>query len=311
LSIVNKEAMRKLYILLFIALILPGILSAQRSRNRWKAYRSELHFGAGPSNFLGELGGADQIGTDFLRDLEINQTRLSLSGGLRYKLSQMFAINTKLTYGKVSGNDNLTKEFFRNYRNLNFKTNIYELSSNFEFAFIREQVGHRYRLKGVRGQRGFEMSAYGFVGVGFFYFNPKGQKPESDEWVELRDLGTEGQGISSTRELYSNFQFCIPIGLGLKYSFDRRWGIGLEYGIRKTFTDYIDDASKTYYDNSSLAVENGALSAVMADKSNKDFPYITAAGAQRGDPRDKDAYMFAIISINYKLRTGRSSFPMF
>src|SRR5688572_15126015 len=303
--------MRKLYILLFIALILPGILSAQRSRNRWKAYRSELHFGAGPSNFLGELGGADQIGTDFLRDLEINQTRLSLSGGLRYKLSQMFAINTKLTYGKVSGNDNLTKEFFRNYRNLNFKTNIYELSSNFEFAFIREQVGHRYRLKGVRGQRGFEMSAYGFVGVGFFYFNPKGQKPESDEWVELRDLGTEGQGISSTRELYSNFQFCIPIGLGLKYSFDRRWGIGLEYGIRKTFTDYIDDASKTYYDNSSLAVENGALSAVMADKSNKDFPYITAAGAQRGDPRDKDAYMFAIISINYKLRTGRSSFPMF
>ena len=311
MSIVNKEAMRKLYILLFIALILPGILSAQRSRNRWKAYRSELHFGAGPSNFLGELGGADQIGTDFLRDLEINQTRLSLSGGLRYKLSQMFAINTKLTYGKVSGNDNLTKEFFRNYRNLNFKTNIYELSSNFEFAFIREQVGHRYRLKGVRGQRGFEMSAYGFVGVGFFYFNPKGQKPESDEWVELRDLGTEGQGISSTREQYSNFQFCIPIGLGLKYSFDRRWGIGLEYGIRKTFTDYIDDASKTYYDNSSLAVENGALSAVMADKSNKDFPYITAAGAQRGDPRDKDAYMFAIISINYKLRTGRSSFPMF
>jgi hypothetical protein len=88
-------------------------------------------------------------------------------------------------------------------------------------------------------------------------------------------------------------------------------GIGLEYGIRKTFTDYIDDASKTYYDNSTLAIENGALSALMADKSTKDFPYITAAGEQRGDPRDKDSYMFAIISINYKLRTGRSSFPMF
>ena len=44
---------------------------------------------------------------------------------------------------------------------------------------------------------------------------------------------------------------------------------------------------------------------------NKEFPYITAAGEQRGDPRDKDSYMFAVISLNYKLRTGRSSFPMF
>ncbi|MBK8415745.1 MAG: hypothetical protein IPL22_15345 [Bacteroidetes bacterium] len=49
----------------------------------------------------------------------------------------------------------------------------------------------------------------------------------------------------------------------------------------------------------------------MADKSDQEFPYITAAGQQRGDPRDKDAYMFAIISINYKIRTGRSAFPMF
>jgi hypothetical protein len=220
--VANKKVMKKFYVVLFIVLVLPGVVTAQRYKSRWKAYRSELHFGAGPSNFLGELGGADQIGTDYFRDLEINQTRLSLSGGLRYKLSQMFAINTKLTYGKVTGDDNLTKEFFRNYRNLNFKTNIYELSSNFEFAFIREQVGHRYRLKGVRGQRGFEMSAYGFVGVGLFYFKPKGQNGE--EWVELRDLGTEGQGISSTRKKYSNFQFCIPVGIGLKYSFDRRWG---------------------------------------------------------------------------------------
>src|SRR6187399_488122 len=121
---VNREAMRKLYILLFIILVMPGIVNAQRYRNRWKAYRTEVHFGAGPSNFLGELGGADQIGTNYLKDLEINQTRLSLCGGLRYKLSPMFALNTKMTYGKVTGDDNLTKEFFRNYRNLNFKTNI-------------------------------------------------------------------------------------------------------------------------------------------------------------------------------------------
>lgn len=305
----RTQPMKKLYILLAVIILLPGLVEAQRYKQRWKAYRTEVHFGAGPSNFLGELGGADQIGTDYFKDLELSQTRLSLSGGLRYKLSQMFAMNTKLTYGKLSGDDDLTKEFFRNYRNLNFKTNIWELSTNLEFAFIREQVGHRYRLKGVRGQRGFEFSAYGFIGVGAFYFNPKGEYNGS--WEKLRNLGTEGQGITSTRKKYSNVQVCIPVGLGVKYSIDRRWGIGLEYGIRKTFTDYIDDASKTYYDNNAILAENGPLAAAMADKSDKEFPYITAPGEQRGDPRDKDSYMFAIISINYKLRTGRSSFPMF
>jgi hypothetical protein len=305
-----RSNMKKLYLILIIAISLPVMVNAQRYKQRWKAYRSEVHFGVGPSNFLGELGGANQIGTDYFKDLEISQTRLAFSGGLRYKLSQQFAINTHLTYGKVAGSDDLTKEFFRHYRNLNFKSNILELNSNFEVAFIKEQVGHRYRLRGVRGQRGFEMSVYGFLGIGVFYFNPKGQT-EGGEWVDLNTLGTEGQGLSGTRKKYSKVQLCIPVGIGFKYSFDRRWGIGLEYGIRKTFTDYIDDASKTYYDNSTIAAQSGALAAAMADKSTGDFPYITRAGEQRGDPRDKDAYMFAIISLNYKLRGGRSAFPMF
>ncbi|MBL7915129.1 MAG: outer membrane beta-barrel protein [Bacteroidia bacterium] len=302
--------MKKSYILLVLSiLILPGIVEAQRYKQRWKSYRSELHFGIGPSNFLGELGGADQVGTNYFKDLEFGQTRLAVAAGLRYKLSQMLALNTKLSYGKVSGSDDLTKEFFRNYRNLDFKTNIWEASTNLEIAFIREQVGHRYRLKGVRGQRGFEISAYGFIGVGVFYFNPKGSL--GSEYVNLQSLGTEGQGISSTRKKYSKVQLAIPLGIGFKYAIDRRWGVGLEYGIRKTFTDYIDDASKTYYDNNEILSFNGAVAAAMADKSDQEFPYITAAGQQRGDPRDKDAYMFAIISINYKIRTGRSAFPMF
>jgi hypothetical protein len=301
--------MKKLLIILVITSMLPDMLFSQMSKRRWKTFRTELSFGVGASNFLGELGGADQIGTDYFKDLEFSQTRLAVAAGIRYKLSQTFALNTHLSYAKLSGDDALTKEFFRNYRNLNFKTNIWELNTNFEFAFIREQLGHRYKLRGVRGQRGFEISAYGFVGLGVFYFNPKGEL--GDEWYDLQPLGTEGQGISETRKKYSKIQLCIPVGVGFKYSFDRRWGIGLEYGIRKTFTDYIDDASKTYYNNNQILIQHGAIAANLADKSDHEFPYITAPGEQRGDPRDKDSYMFAVISINYKLRTGRSAFPMF
>ena len=94
-------------------------------------------------------------------------------------------------------------------------------------------------------------------------------------------------------------------------------GVGFEFGVRKTFTDYIDDVSKTYYDNEAIKQKYGQVAALLADpsvsssNSNVDDDVITAPGQQRGDPRDNDAYMFAVISIHYKLRTGRSNFPVF
>lgn len=296
-------------IVVLLVVLLPSLASAQRYKQRWKSYRTEVHFGAGVTNFLGELGGADQEGTDYFKDLEISETNLAISAGFRYRLSQVFSLNNTLTYGRVTGDDALTKEFFRNYRNLNFRSDIVEASSTVEVALIKEQVGARYRLKGIRGARGFELSAYAFAGLGLFYFNPKGEY--RGEWVNLAELNTEGQGLTDTRKDYSRIQLAIPVGIGFKYGIDRRWSVGLQYGIRKTFTDYIDDVSKTYYSPSALTSSGGSLAAEMADKSDNEFPYITAVGEQRGDPRDKDSYMFAIFSISYKLRTGRSGFPMF
>jgi hypothetical protein len=93
--------------------------------------------------------------------------------GLRYKLSNYFALKGNATYGRVSGNDNLTTETFRHNRNLNFFSDIIELNVNFEAAFQQEQIGHRYRLRKLKGLRGYEIYMYGFAGVGIFYFNPK------------------------------------------------------------------------------------------------------------------------------------------
>jgi hypothetical protein len=86
--------------------------------------------------------------------------------------------------------------------------------------------------------------------------------------------------------------------------------MGFEFGIRKTFTDYIDDVSKTYYDNDAISQANGPIAAALADPSLVETP-ATNVGSQRGDPSDKDAYMFMIFSIHYKLRTGRTNFPIF
>lgn len=304
----------KLIRLSLLLLIIPYVSNSQASRKRWKAYRIEFDLGVGASNFLGELGGANQVGTHAFRDLELNQSRLAFSGGIRYRLAQWFALHPRITYGKVAGDDKLTTEFFRNYRNLNFKSNILELAMTGEVSFIKEQVGRRYRLRGVRGIRNIEISAYGFAGVGAFYFNPKGEY--NGKFYALQPLGTEGQGAIETRKKYKRIQICVPLGLGFKYAIDRNWSIGLELGLRHTFTDYIDDVSKTYVDPSLLLRENGQLSPLLADKSRPeeyipDYTYITEAGQQRGDPRHNDSYMFAIFSLNYRLKTGRVNYPMF
>ena len=295
--------------LVFLVVGIPTLVNAQR----WKRQRYEFALGVGATNFLGDLGGADQIGTHYFKDFEWSMTRIAAAVNLRYKLSEFFALNSHFTYGRVAGDDKLTKEFFRNYRNLNFWSDIYELNINFEGAFQQEQIGHRYRLKRVKGIKAYEIYTYLFGGIGVFYFDPKTRF--NGETVRLRPLGTEGQGFVPTRKKYSEIQFCIPLGIGFKYTLDRKWGVGLELGIRKTFTDYIDDVSRTFFDYYYWEQKYGSAKATyinsIADRSSHDHPYITAPGAQRGQPRYKDSYMFAIFSINYKLRTGRNNLPLF
>ncbi len=293
---------------LLLFLLSVTLLPLASEAQRWKRQRYEFSFGAGASNFLGELGGANQIGTNYFKDLEWSQTRFAVAIGLRYKLSNYFALKSHLTYGRVAGDDKLTTEYFRNYRNLNFFSDIYEFNVNFEGAFQQEQVGHRYRLRKVRGLKGYELYTYGFVGVGVFYFDPRTDYLGSV--VRLQPLGTEGQGLIASRTKYSLIGICIPVGIGFKYTIDRYWGVGLEIGLRKTFTDYIDDVSTTYFGFANYPDAND-LAAVLADRSNKSDPKVTTAGQQRGDPRDKDSYMFGIFSLNYKLRTGRNNLPRF
>ncbi len=299
--------MKKVVLILLTFLFLGSNISEAQ---RWKRQRYEISFGAGVSNFLGELGGANQIGTHYFRDLEWSMSRFAASVGLRYKLSNYFALKSHLTYGRVTGNDNTTTEVFRNYRNLNFYSDIYEFNVNFEGAFQQEQIGHRYRLRKVKGLRGYELYTYGFVGLGVFYMDPRTNYQGTS--IRLQPLGTEGQGLVASRSKYSLVQFCIPVGIGFKYTVNRSWGVGLELGIRKTFTDYIDDVSTTYFDFQNYP-DADPLAAVLADRSGKDPNRIqvTAPGAQRGDPREKDAYMFAIFSLNYKLTTGRNNLPRF
>ncbi len=299
-------------------LLLLLLVASMAQAQRWKRNRYEFNFGVGVSNFLGELGGANQVGTHYFKDFEWSLTNFAASVGLRYKLSSYFALNSHLTYGRISGDDKLTTEFYRHYRNLSFYSNIYEFNINFEGAYQEEQMGRLYRLKGHHGGKlGYEIYMYAFAGVGIFYFDPK--TTYQGKTYRLQPLGTEGEGWDPAKSKYSLVQFCIPLGLGFKYTLDQTWGVGLEVGMRKTFTDYLDDVSTNYYDFSNAPKgSDESIAALLADRSgtdgvNKDPNYVqvTGPGVQRGNPKEKDSYMFAVFSVNYKIKAAKHGSPRF
>ena len=55
-------------------------------------------------------------------------------------------------------------------------------------------------------------------------------------------------------ERYRLTEVAIPMGLGVKYRLTERFILGLDAGLRKTFTDYLDDVSGTYVNNDDLLV---------------------------------------------------------
>jgi opacity protein-like surface antigen len=276
--------------------------------------------GIGAANFLGEVGGADQIGTNFLKDLNFSATRPSLQLAYRFKFEKRWAVKAGFYYQRVTGADSLTTEIYRNNRNLSFRSNIFELSSQLEFYLTKgEQPGKRYKIRGAKGwtQSFVTIQVYTFMGVGAFYYNPKAKY--NGKMVALQPLGTEGQGFPGQPDKYSRISVAIPFGLGLKQNITKNWTVGIEVAGRKTYTDYIDDVSNTYYDNERIRKERGNTAADLADPKLYKIPGEVigykvdykggdqgGAGQQRGDVRDRDAYMFVNITVGYKVPIRKS-----
>ena len=121
-------------------------------------------------------------------------------------------------------------------------------------------------------------------------------------WYNLQPIGTEGQGSAfSDEKTYSLTQFSIPFGVGLKVNTSKNIGINFEWGLRKTFTDYLDDVSGKYADPFLLGSEKGPVAVGLADKSLK--PETGGnTGRGRGNSYNKDWYSFAGVIITFKLR---------
>jgi len=301
LSKANVRTVRHTICLVLFLSLIPMFAEAQlfRNSNHWKQYRNEWSLAIGTTGFLGELGGRNRAGSDLFWDLEFNQSHLAAAGYYRYFITEKTAITGSFSYGVLRGSDETTAEKFRRNRNLNFKSNVYELAVRYEFHLAQELIGHRYNLRGAKGMRNSLLGLYGFVGLGGFYFNPKGRF--GNQWIPLHPLSTEGQGLEGGPSNYSRLAIAIPVGFGIRKTISKSTKLGIELGVRKTFTDYIDDVSTTYFDNDIIRQEVGVDAAFLADPSLGTIN-STEAGMQRGDPTDMDSYVFLMVTFSHQIK---------
>jgi opacity protein-like surface antigen len=217
---------------------------------------------------------------------------LSISGSLIYTINK-FSIKGSLTYGNVGGNDSGSTKF--KFRNLSFRSKIYEAGLCVQYDFLKLDDNHKF-------------TPYLFAGYGLFHFNPY-TFYDSKKYY-LQGMGTEGEGLAMypDRKIYSLTQSAIPIGIGIKYKLSDNIFLGIEFCSRLLFTDYLDDVSKTYPNETALFNARGQRAVDLSFRGNeidpnKPFP----SGATRGNPDQNDNYYTSSFSFIYMFSSGSHS----
>lgn len=282
--------MKKIYIVLILSLF---TLSMQ-SQWLW-----DYGAAVGVSNYLGDIGGKEGTRKDFVSDMKLSKTRYNFGGFIRYKWRPRLSLKLALDYLRIEGDDKLSSNPGRHYRNFNFRNDIFDLGFTGQlFFYENNDLGNTYKYR-----NGFR--AYVFGGVGGYYSNPK--TLYQGQWVALRPYATEGTA-------YKAIGLNIPMGIGFYFTIDKTHRIGFEMNYRKTFSDYLDDISGQYPSQPSDAYTQGLIlrtnelgdPAVLAEESNG-ASLSHDWGQKRGDNTHKDAYMTMSLSYSYVIR-GKSSF---
>ena len=241
---------------------------------------NEVGITGGILYYLGDLNPATHYPTD-----------MKPGGGLlfRHNVTDRHAFRLQGLYGTLQAYDSNSDDPVQ-VRNLHFRTRLFEAAALWEINFFK----YRSREAGSR-----LWTPFVFGGLAYFRANPQAEL--DGEWYDLQPLGTEGQGTTARpgTDLYAVDQVSLPFGAGFKFNLGRI-DIQLEWGARRTWTDFIDDVSGTYVDNDLLAFENGPLAAIFGDRSGlNELPGYTNADRARGDRNTRDWYHYTGLSITY------------
>ena len=234
---------------------------------------------------------------DLNTNLRLDHPNLAGGIGARYNFNERLAVKAGINIGTVEAYDSDSPNVFERARNLHFKSQV---------ADIGLQVGFNF-LPYVHGSKDQNWTPYLFLGFGVNYFNPKAEL--DGEWYELRPFGTEGQFKG---EEYSTTTGSWLYGAGFKIDLSYEWSLNIDLSARRLFSDYLDDVSNRYPDANGVEDLRGELATRFIDRSGElfqqdpdfftrnsiEFP-IGEEGRQRGNPGDKDTYVYFGVGLYY------------
>ena len=245
------------------------------------AQKFHINLFGGEANYQGDLQD---------KRFTFSQSHPAGGVGVSYDLTDKFSVRSGIALARISADD----KFGRNRkRNLNFTSNITEVNLGLEY-YITRLVDHA-------------LTPYVFGGIALYHFNPYTRDTAGTKYY-LKPLSTEGEGFVQGKKNYNLTQFAIPFGAGVKLSLSENINVGLEFGLRKLFTDYLDDVSTTYVDQALLFANRGSKAVDLAFRGDelktgtgRTYP---PAGTTRGGSTHKDLYYFTGATVSFRLGSG-------
>jgi hypothetical protein len=251
------------------------------------AFGQNLHIGVfgGVAAYNGDL-------TDKIFPKKVTNGALGIT--LNYELTDKIMLRGGFTYAVVGGADRFSDKPVLVARNLSFETKLFEFSAIGEYA-VFNLYDRRY-------------TPYIFGGLAIYKYDPYAYNGSTQK-IFLQPLSTEGQGLPGYpgTKPYGLTQFALPFGAGIKFAVNDNLRIGLEVGLRKLFTDYLDDVSTSYADPNDLLAAKGQLAVDMSYRGDElagGDPNYPAKASQRGGEDSNDMYYFSGIHLTYRLGAG-------
>lgn len=237
----------------------------------------------GFSNYFGDLQS---------KAYTTQQSHAALGAGIQYDLTGHLSLLTNITYGRVGAADSYNEQPDLKARNLSFQSQLFEWNVLGEYNLF-DLNDHKF-------------TPYIFAGLAIYHFNPYAYDSNGRR-VDLKPLSTEGEGLTQypDRKPYALTQLAIPFGGGVKFRVSDHVVLAYEIGLRKLFTDYLDDVSSRYVDPAILLNAKGPEAVQMAYRGNqiKGGPDYPPAGTVRGNPGHKDWYYFSGLRVSIDLDT--------
>lgn len=326
--------MKKPINILLLMLLAYGASYAQQTAN--------LAYGSGVVNYIGDLGNEKHFAVSSANvGMEITIRDFLNNPEKSHVLNRPFGVEARFSWHRLQYDE--TKPMggkegmeLRNYhRGLNFRNDLFGFSANATYTYYANRYRPLYKQK---------FAYFILAGAGVFYGTPKadlfrgsidlknryyywndgtihdvdersglkGNIIEKDGVYEtnLTDWHTEGQGKgteTSKKKQYSTVNFGIPLGIGIRYGWNKNITVSAELDYYYFFTDYLDDASDRYATYDELAVNfpdptQYEISKYVTDPSGYGSSgEINIATSPRGNPKLKDAYTFFSIEVAYKI----------